>query len=103
MTFVTVEAFICVKVVPGNEDEVVRQLAEADSKKPKTFKIKGTKEIYRTTGDWDAVAIVEADNLKGISDIEAKIQCIAKEGRPPGYIVSETRVIPRHPKQIGDP
>jgi DNA-binding Lrp family transcriptional regulator len=99
----TVQAFICVKAVPGNEDEVVHHLAEADRRKPKTFKIKGTKEVYRTTGDWDFVAIVEADSLKGISDIEARIQCLEKEGKPPGYIVSETMVLPRHPKQIGDP
>ena len=103
MISMTVEAFILVKAVPGNEDEVVRQLAAANSKNAKAFNIKGMKDVYRTTGEWDAVAIVEANNLKEISAIEDSIQDFEKEGKPAGYIVSRTSVLPGGHKQIGDP
>jgi len=103
----TVEAFICVKAAPGNEDELVRQLAEEDSRRPKTFKIKGIKEVYRTTGDWDAVVITQADNLKGISDIEDQILDFETDGKtvgkPVGYVVTDTKVLTRVIKHVGDP
>jgi DNA-binding Lrp family transcriptional regulator len=103
----TVEAFICVKAAPGNEDAVVSQLAEADPKNPKAFKIKGMKEVYRTSGDWDAIAVVEASDLGGISRIEDQINSLESsgktKGKPVAYVVTDTRILPRIIKPVGDP
>jgi len=95
----TVEGFIHVKAVSGQEMEVVRQLAAGK----KTFDIKGMKEVYRTSTDWDAIVHVEADDLQGIYDIEAQILSFEAKNSKPLKIVTATKVHPCVPKTRGDP
>jgi len=90
------EAFIYVKAHPGRTREVISRLAEG---KGRTFNITGIKKVYRTTGEWDAVAIVEARDLQGVFDISDLISNL----KSPGPIVTKTIVVPMHPKQVGDP
>jgi len=89
------EAFIYVKAHPGKTSEVVSHLAAGK----KTFDIKGMRKVYRTSGEWDAVTIVEASDLQGIFDIADLITNF----KGSGPIVTKTCVVPAIPKQMGDP
>ena len=89
------EAFVFVRCVPGKTREVVRHMAAGK----KTFDIMGMKEVFRTSGEWDAVAVVEADDLQGILDLRDKIS----DFRDQDQLVSQTSVVLRMPKQLGDP
>jgi len=98
------QAFIHVKAVPGSETEVITQLAEEDPEAPKTYKIKGVKEVFTSQGEsgmWTAIVVVEAADDAGISKIEAQIKNLQKKTR--AMVVTQTRIVPCVGKPMGDP
>lgn len=54
-----VTAYILIEMVAGHS----RALAETLISKP------GVKDVDRVTGPWDVIAVIEAEDINGISDV----------------------------------
>ena len=94
------EAFVFVKAAPGKHLDVISRLAEAAPNK-KSYAIKGIKEVFRTSGEYDAVAVITADDMDGINKIADVVKTLTSRGSE--QIVAETNIMARWIKPMGDP
>jgi hypothetical protein len=96
----TVEAFILVRSNPGSTKPVVMQISQETKPGSGKYMMKGVKQVYRATGEYDVIVYASAGTTEEIFKLADDIGAIKSSTQP---ATQNVQVIILGPKKMGDP